>query len=86
MLTDGDTLVIAEVRYRRCAQPVHPAETITPAKQRRLARAALHYLQRNPRAADRPLRFDLVSLSGPPQRARLEWLKNIFQFDDPGNW
>ena len=40
IMRDGDYLVFIEVRYRASASHGSPLETITPAKQRRLIRAA----------------------------------------------
>ena len=68
---DGATLVFVEVRLR-----THPgfggaAASITPAKQRRIALAANHYL------AGKPLpscRFDAVLLDG----ASIDWIRNAF--------
>ncbi|MCZ7644917.1 MAG: YraN family protein [Planctomycetota bacterium] len=55
------TLVFVEVRARDEKDPAHPAETVTPAKQKKVVRAAHWYLAR--RAGDReppPCRFDVV--------------------------
>ena len=68
---DGATLVFVEVRLR-----THPgfggaAASITPAKQRRIALAANHYLAGKPLPA---CRFDAVLLDG----ANLDWIRNAF--------
>ncbi len=62
---DGDTLCFIEVRYRSDCRYGHPAETVGPRKQRRLAEAAERFLAGHPEHALRPVRFDLVSLWGP---------------------
>ncbi len=59
---DGDTLVFVEVRLRRSASFGSPAETVGPAKRRRLVRAALAYAQALD--LDCPMRFDVVALEG----------------------
>jgi putative endonuclease len=56
-------LVVCEVKARRSDRHGHPAEAVTPAKQRRLRRLAAAY------AADSPLhfagiRFDVATLLG----------------------
>jgi len=66
---DG-TLVFVEVRSR-ADESFGPAEdTITPAKRRRLIRAARYFLAAH-QIEDRPLRFDIVTVilaaSGRPQ-------------------
>jgi len=68
---DGATLVFVEVRLR-----THPgfggaAASITPAKQRRIALAANHYLAGKPLPA---CRFDAVLLDG----ASIDWIRNAF--------
>jgi len=71
VMVDSDgTLVFVEVRTR-ADESFGPAEaTITPAKRRRVARAARHFLAVH-KIEDRPLRFDVVTLilgrAGPPQ-------------------
>ncbi len=62
---DGEVIVFVEVKTRRLAGYGRPAEAVTPRKQRRMARVALGYLQRT-RRLDRPCRFDVVELLGPP--------------------
>ncbi len=54
-------LVFVEVKSRKDLRAGHPAEAVTPAKQRRLQRAALHYLKHTGQP-DHPLRFDVVCL------------------------
>lgn len=70
IMQDGATLVFVEVRKRADARHGGAAASITPAKQRRLIRAAQFYLQRYqmPPAC----RFDVVAIDG----ATMNWLKN----------
>jgi putative endonuclease len=61
------TLLFVEVRSRSVAagaEPaVTPAETVTPAKRRRIIRAARRYMKRcGASAEDRPVRFDVVGV------------------------
>ena len=58
---DGDTLCFIEVRTRRDSVLGHPAETITPAKQRGIRRTAEAYLARR-KIAPRPMRFDVATI------------------------
>jgi putative endonuclease len=58
---DGETVVFVEVRFRAGTAFGTPQETVTPAKRRRIIRAALAYAQS--RAPDAPLRFDVVAIS-----------------------
>lgn len=59
---DGETLVFVEVRTRRSMEHSEIGETVTPAKQRRVTRAALRFLQQHPGPA-KPLRFDVITVS-----------------------
>ena len=74
IMRDGDQLVFVEVRYRKDASFGLAQETVTPAKQRKLLRAAQYYLQLN-FAADPPSRFDVVAVH---QHQPLEWIQNAF--------
>ncbi len=74
---DGDTLVAFEVRYRKNARHGSAAESITPAKLQRLRRCLLHFIQRYPQHAQRPLRIDAVLFEGEDEPL---WLKNISGF------
>lgn len=63
---DGPTLVFVEVKTRR-GRPgtVAPAEAVTPAKQRQIARLALAYANRHTLlddGCDIALRFDVVAI------------------------
>jgi putative endonuclease len=57
----GDLTVFVEVKTRSGQRYGRPAEAVTPAKQRRLARAALVFLARSGRLARRT-RFDVVEV------------------------
>lgn len=71
---DGDMVVFVEVRQRASSAFGGALESITPAKQRKLARTAEVYLQeRAPRA---PCRFDAALVDG--KSGRIEWIRNAF--------
>lgn len=59
-----DTLVFVEVRARAEHPHRHPAETVTPAKRRRMVRAATWYLTKRLKQGRPPAcRFDVVWLT-----------------------
>lgn len=58
---DGRTLVFVEVKTRSTLRGGLPAEAVGWMKQRRLARAAGHYLAER-EVEDRPIRFDVVEV------------------------
>ena len=62
---DDRCIVFVEVRSTGCDDPSRPAASVDDAKQRRLTRLALYYLQEN-RLLDCAARFDVLALSWPP--------------------
>ncbi|MBI3140573.1 MAG: YraN family protein [Rhodocyclales bacterium] len=71
---DGATLVFVEVRLRSNPRFGGAAASITAAKQRRLIRAASHYLAGKPLPA---CRFDAVLLDG-LDPGSIEWIRHAF--------
>lgn len=75
---EGGTVAFIEVKARTGSSHGHPLEAVTAAKQRQLARVALHYLSGEPR--ERPARFDVVSVQFNQDRAPLvELTRNAFE-------
>ena len=73
ILRDGDgTLVFVEVRARADGRAGGAAASVSGLKQRRIVRAAQHYLMRLPQWP--PCRFDVVAIEGD----RLEWIPAAF--------
>ena len=58
---DGETLCFIEVRTRTDDTLGHPAQTVTPQKQRTIRRAAEAYLVRN-NIQPMPMRFDVATI------------------------
>jgi putative endonuclease len=73
VMRERDTLVFVEVRQRADRSHGGAAASITPAKVRRLVRAAQYYLLRFPRIP--PCRFDVVAFDGD----QLDWLRNVIE-------
>jgi putative endonuclease len=57
---DGDTLCFIEIKARSNRHYGAAIESVTPQKQRRIARAAALYLARHPH--DGPCRFDVLGM------------------------
>lgn len=76
ILKDGNTLVFAEVKYRRDGKMGHPLESVDVKKQRRISKAALYYLARNQISPEQPLRFDVVAVLG----EEILHVKNAFEY------
>ena len=73
VMRDGETLVFVEVRQRAGSAHGGAAASITPAKIRRLVRAAQLYLMRF--SDTPPCRFDVVAIDA----GQLEWLRNVIE-------
>ncbi|HEX4871972.1 MAG TPA: YraN family protein [Nevskiaceae bacterium] len=76
VMEEGATVVVVEVRARGQSGFGDALESIGPHKRQRLLAATRELLAREPRLAERPLRFDVVTLDGdhPPQ-----WLREAFE-------
>jgi putative endonuclease len=70
VMRDGATWVFVEVRQRADRRHGGAAASITPAKQRRVLRAAQVYLQRMARMP--ACRIDVVAIDGD----RIDWLRD----------
>ena len=75
IMRDDTMLVFVEVRMRASNIFGGAAASITIAKQKKLLRAARHYIAG--KNAEPACRFDVVLLSGPNGR-NVEWIKNAF--------
>jgi putative endonuclease len=73
VMRDGESLVFVEVRQRASRNHGGAAASITPAKIRRLVRAAQFYLLRYPTLP--PCRFDVVAIDA----GHLDWLRNAIE-------
>ncbi len=74
-----DTLAIIEVKYRRPGALVTALEALPPAKQRRIAKTTLRFLQQNPQLADLAVRFDLLAVTGNGPQQEIKWLRDAFR-------
>lgn len=73
----GDTVCFVEVRMRSTAVWGDPAHTVSFAKQRRVVKAALHYLFAH-ELGERMMRFDVISVVGRGERATVEHIPGAF--------
>jgi putative endonuclease len=76
---DGDTLVFVEVRSTQRDDTQRPALSVDPAKQKRLTRLALHYLQKH-KLLNHAARFDVICIAWPAgqKTPTLDHFKNAF--------
>lgn len=77
---DGTHLVFVEVRARSNRRFNSAAGSVDVRKQQRIVRTAQLFLQRHPRWANMPCRFDVVAFE-PAQsgtRPRIRWIRGAF--------
>ena len=74
---DGNVLVFVEVKLRNHSA-ILGREAVTPAKQKRICRAALFYMQRN-RLMNHQARFDVIEI----QDGHLTHIRNAFPYCGP---
>lgn len=75
LLTDGDSLIVAEVRYRARSDFGSAAESVTLSKQRRIIAATKGFLLAQPQWNNAPVRFDVIALDA---QGNLDWIENAF--------
>lgn len=80
VMADGKTLVFVEVRARKGGAQVSAAESITPAKQRKLRETAERLLQSTPEWQDSACRFDVIAvqLDAADQPGSIDWIPDAF--------
>ena len=81
VMLHGEVLVFVEVRYRAHAGHGDGIDSITRAKRGKLMRAAAMFLQRHPRYANTPCRFDVVAATGALDAPQFEWIRDAFRVD-----
>src|SRR6516164_4520281 len=74
----ANTLVFVEVRYRQNTQYGAGFESISYAKQRKIITSAKCFIRYKPKLSDRPIRFDVASVSGTLQNLELDWIPDAF--------
>jgi putative endonuclease len=73
IMTDNQTLVIIEVRFRKTDKYGSALESVTHTKQSRIIAATHVYL--SAQKMDSPIRFDVVAISG---NGNINWIQNAF--------
>ena len=81
IMLDKNQLVFIEVRYRKNSLYGSGAESVTFNKQTKIRKAAQHFLSNQPKLANLPCRFDVVSAQPGQSSDTLcfDWIKNAFQ-------
>ncbi|MCM1258047.1 MAG: YraN family protein [Roseburia sp.] len=73
---EGDTLVFAEVKYRKSEKLGNPLEAVDLRKQRKICKTALYYIAKHRVSNDIPCRFDVIGIVGDD----ITHIKNAFEF------
>lgn len=77
---DGAVLIVVEVRQRARSRFGGALASVTPAKRRKIIRAARYVLQTSAEWRDRLMRFDVVGVEGIPEGAhQICWIKDAFR-------
>ncbi len=74
-------VVFVEVKTRRVDTSGAPLESVNAVKQRRLKRAALHYLNKH-RLHDRDVQFDVVGISLGSNPPAVRHVRHAFDFSE----
>lgn len=75
-------LVFVEVKARRTSRFASAAQSVTKAKQRRIVRAAEHFLQTHGQFADWACRFDVVAFDINQEQPDVQWIQGAFLVDE----
>ncbi|MFM6934913.1 MAG: YraN family protein [Flavobacteriales bacterium] len=76
VLSDGDDLVVVEVKARCTAQIGEPWRAVTKSKQRQIITVADRYVQTN--VIDKNVRFDIVSIVHNEYQTTIEHIMDAF--------
>lgn len=77
ILTDQNTLVFVEVRFRKRSRHGTAAESVTLKKQKKLIKAAQYFLIRNPALRNAMMRFDVIAIDENDE-TNYQWIRNAF--------
>ena len=74
----GELVCIVEVRTRSTSSWGDPSQTVSWAKQQRVVKTAMRFVAAE-RLNGRPIRFDVVSVTGPPGNRSVRHIPNAFE-------
>ncbi len=75
-----DTVAFVEVKTRSSARYGLPSEAVSAAKQRRMVKTALYYLQKN-KLLDYMCRFDIIEITVDEENnSNINLIKDAFQY------
>ncbi len=77
IMKDKNMIVFVEVRSLHHSSDIHPAETISASKIKKIKKTALYYLTLHYKT-EHPVRFDVVFITGTPENFMAEHIKDAF--------
>jgi putative endonuclease len=78
---EKEVICFIEVKSRSSERFGSPQEAVTPAKQRKIARAALKFLQENG-LQDKACRFDVVAIIRQGGKEKISLIRDAFVFNE----
>ncbi len=78
IMTDKQTVIFIEVRYRKQSLWGDAAETVTYSKRQKVIKAATLFLQQNNSFLAKPCRFGVIAMTGELDNPSITWLTNAF--------
>ncbi|MGI1677263.1 MAG: YraN family protein [Cellvibrionaceae bacterium] len=78
IMLDKDQLVFIEVRFRKNSAYGSAIESVAAHKQKKIIKAAQHYLQATKLTQKVSCRFDVVGVELNNNQPKFEWIKNAF--------
>lgn len=78
IMRDRQDFVFVEVRYRQSTRFGRPEETVSPAKQRKLGKAAACYLLVRGLNDKYACRFDIIAIHGTIPNHTINWIPDAF--------
>ena len=82
---DGSVIVFVEVRSTEDGDDSGPAASVDFAKQRRLTQLALYFLKKK-KLLEHPARFDVLTVSWPPNRKDPQIVHHVNAFEAVGKF
>ncbi|WP_415890417.1 YraN family protein [Neptuniibacter sp. SY11_33] len=79
IMLDRRTLVFVEVRYRNSKKFGGAAASVTSAKQRKIIKAAQHYLSHKTQFSNNNCRFDVIAYEYDAAPTKPLWYKDAFR-------
>jgi len=74
----GSYIIFAEVKFRKSLAHGYPRESVTPAKQRKIHNAALHYIAAHPQISESDFRFDVLEVLGDDKQVYINHIEDAF--------